>query len=184
MAVSTDEEKVKMLKSIGVPISAMRTTLGREKEDTLRTFIQEKKYMKNKHDYKGIFMHQRRPVHVVRARHIFFVTAKEMLLSGLSVYVTTLGQLAQELTQDYDSDRTERINESTILFILGFYERGSGFPLDYWKASVVRDWILGRFEMEKSVCLLSGGTLKDATAWWSEDFLTSLSEHVEIFPIG
>jgi len=179
----SDAEILRNMKAAGVPDAALMTTLPLEGCPDIRTFIREAGY-RSASGYHGVYIHPKKVTDAGKARKVFHVIAKEMILHRESVYCISLDRLVEGLSSDYDSTAIDRAESATTLFLADFYERGAPFPLAPWQAGVVRSWIRSKFENGGAVSLLGDGPMREAVAWWPPAFLGFLSENMHTFVIG
>ena len=181
----TENDDIKnSILSSGIPSLAIATTLPKEGADVLRKWVQERQFDKAEGGSIGAFLHPRIPSATNQTRRVFHVLAKEMVLSGVSVYSLPLERLVTGMTADYDNEDFERADVADVTFVTDFYERGASFPLQPWQAGAFRSWAKRKIENEKTVCLLSEGIWKEAQAWWTPSFLGFLQASMQTFAIG
>jgi hypothetical protein len=63
------------------------------------------------------------------------------------------------------------------VFVLDFYEGGTGFPLNAYDAAKVRSWIRSKIEGGCMVSMLSDTALDKCTDWWPASFLGFIHEN-------
>lgn len=168
------------IRSARIPSSVLSTTLPKEGENALRDYVLHRRYKRNS-EYLGIYLYPSTLAVSAKARKAFFLVAKEMILSRVSVYCTTLSDLAKHLSYDYDDD--DGIESADVLFIADFYEQGAPMPLDAKFSAMVRSWIRGRLEKGKGICLLADSSPNLIETWWPSSFRTIIEGYLEVFRI-
>lgn len=175
------------LAKAGIPDAAITTTLPLMGREDIRSYIAKRGYI-GETGLQGYYVYPQVVGDTAKARKVFYVTAKEMMLSGVQVYCIPLVRLVQRLTDDSgDSDTDYELNfieSSQMLFVLDFYEREVPFPLSPWQAAVVRNWIKERIESKLAVSLLGDKRLEDCSDWWPSPFLNQLGLGLTTFVVG
>lgn len=168
----TRDEEIRLgLRNAGVPEYAFSTTLVKENQSKLREFITERILTK-----KGLFLYSK-PKLAAQARKSFYLVAKELFLSGTTVCCIPLSRLVEALNaEDYSGDAV-MIDKVRSVFLLDFYEGGTGFPLNAYDAAKVRSWIRSKIEGGGMVSMLSDTTLDKCSDWWPASFLGFIHEN-------
>lgn len=182
--MTNNEDIIQCMRDSGVPSSVLNTTLLIEQEVELRGYLSRKDYRPTKDSMMGVFIHPATSAATVKARRVFHVMAKEMVLNGESLYSLSLSRIVEGLTADEAMVDAERAKAASVVLIADFYERGAPFPLQPWQAGVFRSWVKEKYESGGAVCLLSDGTWKQTESWWPQSFTGFLMEHTRTFSIG
>lgn len=178
------KQTLELLRQSGIPDLAIRSNLEKEKQGTLRYFLQSKSFV---HDggWRGAYLYPKTNKDIVTARRAFFVAAKEAVLLGHSISVFSLPRLIEAMfgEDDYGNNFSD-LEARPMLWVSGFYEEGAPFPLEPWQAAKLRSWAIERYESKRPISWLSDKPLAGTGAWWNGSFLSLLDEHVVSFSVG
>lgn len=158
------------LKNSGIPELAFSTTLALEGATELRRLITGKEFIRPS-STRGLYLYPSAPSKAAQARKQFYLTAKELFLSGVSVYCIPLSRLLGAITTDDMDDEAYRVEQVRMVFILDFYEAGAGCPLSTKEAARLRYWVRDRFESRDAVSFLSDTPVDRCAEWYPESFL-------------
>jgi len=182
MTLTKDEEIRTGLKSSGVPEATFYTTLVLENASDLRELIVSRSLLR-KGAAKGVYVYPKAKANTTRARKLFYLVAKEMFLTGTTVFCVSLTRLVELLnSEDYFGDAAS-IDKVRVVFLLDFYEEGAPSPLTPSDAAKVRTWVRQRFEEGNAVSLLSDSPLDRCAPWWPVSFLGFLNENVYTYAV-
>lgn len=173
---SADRSIAVGLKMSRIPEFVFPTTLVKEGQQPLREIVANKTYRHNGQLY-GFFLYANRDGSVTKARRIFYLVAKEMFLSGNTVYCLSMSDLVAALTtNDYSTDSAAIDNVQTV-FVTDFFEDATVSPMSPQEAGIVRAWVRRKFEGGGAVSFLSDADIMNCKSWWPESFLRFLQEH-------
>jgi len=164
------------LRQSGVPEFVFTTTLVKESQPELREMIATSAYRHNGQLY-GFYLFTQRTTSVTMARRVFYLIAKELFLSGVTVYCTSLADLNDTLGDGEYTSASAGVHSAEVVFVTDFYEDGSACPLDPAEASRVRAWVRSKFERGQAVSFLGDMPLDRCSAWWPSSFLRFIAEH-------
>ena len=168
--MNRDEEIRQGLRMAGVPEGVFKKTLITEDAKPLREMITGGTLVRDGAT-TGIFLHPAKRSDSARARTVFYLTAKEMFLSGTTVYCIPVIRLLEAMSAVDHSHETMMLERVRMVFVTDFYEEGAPFPFSAADAGRLRLWVRSRFEEGKGVSFLSDTGMAKAGAWWSEGFL-------------
>jgi hypothetical protein len=174
--MATDEEIKRGLKASGVPESVFSTTLPREHAEELREMIVTKTLVSFS-EARGVYIYPKTKTNTVQARRIFYLVAKELYLSGVTVACLSLSRLVELLNSEDYVGEAVRVDRVRVVFLLDFYEEGAPFPLSPQDAAKVRAWVRSRFESGAAVSFLSDAPVDRCSAWWPVSFLGFINEN-------
>lgn len=186
MARLNGDEVRRSMQDAGIPDAAISTTLVREGCQNIRDHICGRGFIRSDQPgYQGIFLYPERLPHAAKARKVFYVVAKEFLLSGIPSYCISLSRLVTALGETEDGELDYfRVTGANMVFVTEFYEQDAPFPLQPWQAGVLRSWIRNKFDSRGGVSFLSDRRLDLIQDWWPESFRHVLAEHVRQFPVS
>jgi hypothetical protein len=173
---ANDKSILAGLKQSGIPEFVYATTLVKEGRADIREIISTKGYQHNGQLY-GFYVFTQRNSSVTKARRVFYLIAKEMFLSGVTVYCISMPNLVAALNASDYSVAANAIDNVQMVFVTDFFEDEAICPLTPTDAGRVRSWVRDKFELGGAVSLLSDASLERCGAWWSNAFLRFLSEH-------
>ncbi len=159
----------------GVPPIVYKTTLVLEGHQKLRDMILVNQFFNDDAETKGFFVYGSSPTNT---RKIFYLIAKELFLSGMSVYCISLLNLMEELDSQEITKVTNSVDQSKCIFILDFFEDDAAFPFTPLQAWKLRAWVKDKFNKTGMVCFLSDVRLIKCVDWWPKQFLTYLRENI------
>lgn len=168
--MNRDEEIRQGLRAAGVPEGVFKKTLKTENAEPLREMITSGAFVRDGAT-TGIFLHPSKRTEAARARTIFYLLAKEMFLSGTTVYCIPVIRLLEAMNGTDHTMESMMLEKVRMVFITDFYEEGAPFPFSAQDAGRLRLWVRSRFEEGKGVSFLSDTPLARAGSWWSEGFL-------------
>jgi hypothetical protein len=182
--MNRDEEILLGLRSAGVPLKVCATTLVKEEALDLRVLVEGKALIRDE-DASGIYMHPRLKTTELfgRARKLFYLVAKELFLSGHTVYCIPMFKLMETLKGDGSEDAESRIERVRMVFVLDFYEDGAPCPYSPQDASRLRAWTRQRFEDGKAVSFLSDSNADGCTSWWPLSFTGFIKDSFITYPV-
>lgn len=166
------DEKITILREAGVPREAIATTLVKEKYPKLRAYIQDKRY-------------EDRPICAIASTDPmpFYLVAKEMALSGFSVYCCELVDIHTALFTERES--AEQINDTLenvqVICISGFYETTghTGQFFTAYEAAYFRSWFMRKVYAGVKFVLLADHPVDCSGEWWSGGLLRFISRRCE-----
>lgn len=167
--MTKDEEIKAGLIAAGVPHSVHGTTLALENALELRGAIAGGSLPGN--PAKGLYVYPTQPGAAIRARSLFYLAAKELFLSGVTVHCLHLFRLGELLASDRTSNEASRIDRVRVVFVSDFYERGAPSPFASYDAARVRYWVKDRFDAGFSVSFLSDAPTDACKDWWPQSFI-------------
>jgi hypothetical protein len=173
---ANDKSILAGLKQSGIPEFVYTTTLVKEGKADIREVIASKGYQHNGQLY-GFYVFTQRNSSVTKARRVFYLIAKEMFLSGVTVYCVSMPNLVAALNANDYSVAANAIDNVQMVFVTDFFEDDAICPLSPGDAGRVRSWVRDKFEVGGAVSFLSDASLERCGAWWSNAFLRFLSEH-------
>lgn len=172
----SDSEIREGMKRSGIPDFVVPTTLPKEGHQDVRDLIQTRAYMHNSLMF-GFYTYWQRSSSVTKARRTFYLIAKEMYLSGVKVYCTSLAGLVEALTtQDY-SYEAYAMDNVDMIFVSDFYEDQAPCPLTPAESSRVRAWARAVFEDGRAVSFLGDSPPDRCGSWWPDSFMRFIAEH-------
>lgn len=180
--MSNDEEIRAGLKNAGVPEFVFGTTLLKENAPALREMVETKTLVRPT-SARGVFIHPAKPAQITQARKLFYLTAKELFLTGVTVCCIPLSRLMEALTTDDFVGEASRVERVRMVLILDFYEEGAAFPFNPSEAARLRTWVRKRFEAGNAVSFLSDVPLSRCSAWWPQSFLGFINDNVIIHSV-
>ena len=169
-----EEATLIRLREAGIPREAIATTLAKEKRMDLREYIQNKAY-----DTKPI-------ASVVGLDRLpFYLTAKEMALSGFRVYCCELVDIHTALFSERDeADQiAATIEDAQVIAISGFYEQeGNVAPfLNPYESAYFRSWFMRKVNAGVKVILQVEMDVAFAGTWYSGALLHFIGKHCAEF---
>lgn len=184
--MTRDEEIRQGLKDAGIPEMVFGTTLVKEEMQTLRTLV-ETNALVSATTAKGLFLHAKNRASISQARKVFYLVAKELFLSGATVFCLPLSRLIEVMNSTEDTSEmardTSRIYKARMVFVLDFYEDGTPFPFQAHDAVRVRTWVRSRFEAGNGVSFLSDSAFDRCAAWWPPSFMGFIGDNVLIHSV-
>lgn len=175
--MNRDEEIRIGLRNAGVPETVLSTTLLKEQAPTLREMVADKKLIRQR-STSGLFMFPKKRDDASHARKLFYLFAKELFLSGTTVYCIPLSRLLTAITTDDMEGDAVMVEQVRMVFVLDFYEEGAQCPLDAAAAAKLRTWVRAKFEQGGAVSFLSDGPAERCSAWWPASFLGFINDNV------
>lgn len=164
------EALVTKLKSSGIPREALSTTLAAQKYPELRSYIENKDYSET-------------PILVIAKCNplAFYLSAKEMALSGFSVFCGELVDIHTAMFAERDDiDKLRNtIKEASVIAISGFYEdTGSVAPFfSPYESAYFRSWFMRRVNNGTKFILLTDKSIVDCESWWSGRLVKFIMSH-------
>lgn len=180
--MTKDDEIRQGLRNAGVTEAVFSTTLLKEDAPALRELITSKSLVRPS-SARGLFLYPSVKGNTGKARKLFYLVAKELFLSGVTVCCIPLTRLLEALTSDDlhgDASRVERVR---VVFILDFYEEGAGFPFSTQDAARLRAWVRHRFEAGNAVAFLSDSAPERTLPWWPQSFTGFIHDHTVIHAV-
>lgn len=177
-----NNEQVKsMLRGAGIPKEAFVTTLLKEGMMQLRGYITERReddkrilyIYPSHHNPSAAIPHQARE----RAELAFYLTAKELSLSGEDVFCCDLVDIHTALFKETDEaiDIDRRINgrESGFICIRHFHDTGGRVApfLTPYESAYFASWMIRRYQDGVGFLLLGGSPIMEAEDWWPASFV-------------
>lgn len=175
--MTKDDEIKSGLKNAGIPESVFSTTLLKEDMPLLREAIARGSLVRPA-SASGVYVYPLRKESTLQARRVFYTVAKELFLSGVTVYCLPLSRLIEALRSDELTGEVTRVEKARMVMVLDFYENGAGFPLDASESAHVRAWARRRFEAGKAVSFLSDSPVDQCSSWWPASFLGFINDSV------
>lgn len=180
--MGNDEEIRSGLRNAGVPEFVFGTTLLKENAPTLRAMVEAKELVRPT-SARGVYMHPAKPAQITQARKLFYLTAKELFLTGVTVCCIPLSRLMEALSTDDFVGEASRVERVRMVMVLDFYEDGAAFPFTPAEAAKLRAWVRNRFEAGNAVSFLSDVPLSRCSAWWPQSFLGFINDNVIIHSV-
>lgn len=180
--MTKDEEICAGLKASGVPELTFRTTLKLEGALELRALLDEKALVRPT-SARGLYLYPKNRASTAHARKLFYLVAKELFLSGVTVCCLPLTRLVEALNAEDLSGEAGRIDRVRMVFVLDFYEEGAGFPFQQADAAKLRAWVRHRYEAGSAVSFLSDSQLPRCEPWWPQSFLGFITDNVVIHSV-
>ena len=177
--MTKDDEIKSGLRNAGIPESVFSTTLLKEELPQLREMIAGGSLVRPT-SARGVYMYPKRKDSVLQTRRAFYTVAKELFLSGITVYCLPLSRLVEALRSEELTGEATRVEKARMVLILDFYENGAGFPLDASESAHVRAWARRRFEAGHGVSFLSDAPLEQCVPWWPASFLGFINDSVVV----
>lgn len=181
--MTKDDEIRQGLRNAGVPEMVFGTTLLREEAPELRELITSQSLVRPS-SARGLFLYPKAKGTTGKARKLFYLVAKELFLSGVTVFCIPLTRLMETLTSfddiNGDASRLERVR---VVFILDFYEEGAGFPFSTQDAARLRAWVRQRFEAGNAVSFLSDSAPERSLPWWPQSFMGFIHDHTAVHAV-
>ena len=174
--MSKDYEIQRGLRMAGTPDYVDTTTLLKEGAVELRGMVSGGVLAKPKSSV-GLYLYPAKPSAYSRARTLFYLVAKELFLSGSTVYCIPLSRLYDSLHSDDITPESTMLSQARFIFVTDFYEEGAPCPLQPHEASRVRAWIREKYEKGGAVSLLSDKPPEACTLWWPTAFIGFLTSH-------
>ncbi len=179
----TKDDEIRMsLRNSGVPELVFGTTLAKEEAPELRELITSSTLVRPT-SARGLYLYPKTRTATVRARKLFYLVAKELLLSGVTICCLPLSRLMEALDSDDVVGEAARVERVRMVFVLDFYEEGAGFPFSPSEAARLRAWMRRRFEAGNAVSFLSDSALDRCVPWWPQSFLGFISDNVVIHSV-
>lgn len=175
----SDEQIQKGLDNSCIPKFVCGTTLLKEEAPDLRKIVAERLLVRPT-GLRGVFMHPKSKGTTEKARRLFYVLAKELHLSGISVHCIPAFRLVEHLSSQEFSVEMERVDSVKIVFILDFYEKGAPNPYSPHQSALLRTWLRERFESGKAACFLSDVPLEASAAWWADSIIGFIGDNTLI----
>lgn len=176
MTMNKDEEIREGLRNSGIPEAVFSTTLVKEGAPQLRALVTDQTLVRPA-SARGLFLSPKKPTDAGKARKLFYLVAKELFLSGVSVYCVPLVRLMETLKSDDMDSEAFRIDRVRMVFVLEFYEDGAGFPFSTGDAARLRSWVRFRYEAGSPISFLSDKPLAQCTGWWPQSFLGFIDDN-------
>lgn len=165
-----EEATLIRLREAGIPREAIGTTLAKEKRMDLRGYIQGKAY-----EEKPI-------VSIVGIDRLpFYLTAKEMSLSGFRVYCCELVDIHTALFSDRDeADQiAATLEDAQVVAISGFYDEAGKVSqfLTPYEAAYFRSWFMRKVHTGVKFILQVEAGVSFAESWYSGALLRFIAKH-------
>lgn len=181
--MNKDEEIRTGLRAAGVPEGVFSKSLKTENAEPLRELIKTGALIRGPKETVGVFIHPSKRTEAARARTIAYLLAKELFLSGTTVYCIPLIRLMESMQgTDYTSE-SMMLEKVRMVIVTDFYEEGAPFPFTAAEAGRLRLWVRSRFEEGKGVSFLSDAALQNAVSWWPAGFLGQISGSTVAYPV-
>lgn len=168
--MTTSCEIQKGLRMAGTPEYVDHTTLAKEGAHEIRQLITDGVFAKPKQSI-GLYLYPTKPASYNRCRELFYIVAKELFLSGSTVYCIPLSRLHDAITCDDITREATMVAQSRFVFVTDFYEEGAEMPLTAAESSKVRMWVKDKYEKGGAVCFLADKSPDLSTAWWPHAFV-------------
>ena len=181
--MNKDDEIRIGLKNAGIPETVFSTTLQKEGATTLREYVKEGSLLRPR-STSGIFLYPSKKDAATHARKLFYLFAKELFLSGVTVCCLPLSRLLDAINSDELVGEAIRVEQVRMVFVLDFYEDGAPFPFSPTDAAKLRSWVRARFEAGNAVSFLSDATIDRCSLWWPSSFLGFISDNVVVHPVA
>lgn len=179
----TKDDEIRLgLRNSGVPELVFGTTLAKENAPELRELIVAKTLVRPS-SARGLYLYPKTKTGTVQARKLFYLVAKELFLSGVTVCCIPLSRLMEAINADDLVGEAARVERVRMVFVLDFYEEGAGFPFAPHDATKLRAWVRHRFEAGNAVSFLSDSAVDRCLPWWPQSFLGFISDNVIIHPV-
>lgn len=172
----SDEQIQKGLTNSCIPSFVFSTTLVKEGAPELRKIVAERTLIRP-YGMRGVFVHPCNKGSMNKARRMFYLLAKEMHLSGISVHCIPMYRLVEHITSDDFSVEMERIESVKMVFVLDFCEKGTPMPYSPAHAAALRTWLRERFESGKAASFLSDLPLEASAIWWAESIIGFIGDN-------
>ena len=174
----TGQEKRLAIRASGVSEFVIETTLVREQQQQLRDAITQKQQKD-----RGFFLYPSSARAVAFTRRVFHVLAKELVLSGESLYVAPLRNYMKALLET-DGDWLARAESAKMIFVSDFFERGySKSPYAEEKTYEFVYWCKDMASQGKLISLQADTPLLECH-WWPEPFLHLIEDTVSPYVVG
>lgn len=180
--MNRDAEIRQGLKMAGVPEGVFKKTLVSEDAKPLRDMITNGALLRTD-GTTGLFVHPSKRLESAKARTVFYLAAKEMFLSGNTVYCIPVIRLLEVMNATDHSHEAMMLDRVRMVFVTDFYEEGAPFPFTPADAGRLRLWVRTRFEEGKGVSFLSDTPMARAAAWWTEGFLGFIGGNTTAYPV-
>lgn len=180
--MNKDEEIRLGLKSAGIPATIFGTTLSKEDAMPLRGMVTDGSLVKAS-TATGLYVYPKTRTASMRARRLFYLAAKEMFLSGVTVCCIPAFRLAEALNAEEYVGEAAMIDKVRMVFVLDFYEDGAPFPFTAYDAARMRHWVRQRYEAGSAVSFLSDSPLDRGATWWPASFLGFIGDHTVAYPV-
>lgn len=174
--MNKDEEIRTGLRAAGIPESVFKKSLKTEGAEPLRDMITSGALIRGPKETTGVFIHpSRRAVpEATKARVVTYLLAKELFLSGITVYCIPLIRLMDNLRGSDFTQEGHMLEKVRMVVVTDFFEEGAPFPFTAAEAGHLRLWVRSRFEEGKGVSFLSDTPMERTGAWWPVGFLGQL----------
>lgn len=170
----------KSILSVGIPASAMQTTLVREGQQALRDSVIERT---ENPSTKGYALYPSSAGAVYKTRSVFYALAKECFLSRVGVQVVSLVSLLNAITNDEYSNLYQTVSSAQMLFVTDFFEHGAPVPFSGSEGARLRAFLKAYMERGGVVGVLVDKPLASCKDWYPVSFLELLSSHTDTFAI-
>lgn len=163
-----NEEIVARLRSAGVPREAFSTTLVKERCQELRDYVENGGYK----DKSILYFYG------VEAELPFYLTAKELVLAGHSVFCCSLVDIHTALFSDDDDSFSGPLNAANFVAINGFYDVGGRSEPFYtpYESAYFASWLVRNHQGGKRFLLLGNEELSLASSWWPATFVRYIAK--------
>lgn len=169
-----EEHTLTRLREAGIPREAIATTLAKEKRMDLRGFVEGKGY-----ESKPI-------ISIVGIDRLpFYLTAKEMALSGFRVYCCELVDIHTALFSDKDeADQiAATLEDAQVIAISGFYEE-AGLVAPFftpYESAYFRSWFMRKVNAGVKFILQTETDIVFSEKWYSGALTRFISKHCAEF---
>jgi hypothetical protein len=179
----TKDEEIKLgLKAAGVPEITFSTTLVKEQAAGLRDIIKDRQLIRARQTM-GVFLHPKTKSEHARTRRLFYLFAKELFLSGTTVFCIPLSRLLAAIMSDDMEGDALMVEQVRMVLLLDFYEEGVAFPYSNADAAKLRAWVRARFEKGMAVSFLSDAPPDRCITWWPSSFIGFISDNTLTYPV-
>lgn len=180
------DNNVERMNAAGVPMEARTTTTAKEGMVEIRAYVQGR-------------MHQEKPALYIRPKSSrsganlpraelgFYLAAKEMILSGLSVAIADLVELRDIVRGNSDDDaKIAQVMRADIVAIRYFYNAGGNTPcfMSPDDVAYLASWIDKRMYAGEPLILLSADLPIAAEAWWPQSTMFGLRRRMLEVEVG
>lgn len=176
--------------SAGIPADVMKTTLPAEGREDLREYIAS-----GAHNEPGsltvVAPMDSKVATVGIADFTFYLTAKEMVLSGSAIYCISLVELSTLLSAHPDSNYIaglgattfDKVSSARVLAVSGFTDQGAQY-LDPHQKQYVSAYLLKQVRLGKGLLLGCHAPTHGMNEWWPANFCAYVLKHANVFVVG
>jgi len=184
-----NNEQIKaQLRNAGVPREAFNTTLVKEDMADLRAYVTER----TPDSKRILYLHQapsRTSQYSDKAELAFFLLAKELVLSGESVFCCDLVDVHTALFKENEEAYAiaPRLYDSNSGFIAirHFHDKGGKVEqfMTPYESAYFASWLIRRYQDGVGFILLGGSPIMEAVDWWPASFLGYLRSRAISFEV-